>query len=353
MKRVRLASVAAAFLTALLCSSAWASAPPSPGTVNYVEGQVTLNGQILDEKSIGSAKLAAGESLVTQDGRAEILLNPGICLRIDHHSSAQMNTPGLPDTVVTLQTGLAMAEVADLHPQNDVQITAAGASTRLIKVGLYDFDADHRLLRVFDGEAVVQVAGREVKVKSGHELNLQSTKPKAEKFDRKASADNFYRWASLRSSYLAEANVDAARRYSGSSGWSPNLWYGAGWYWDPWFGAYTFIPADGIFYDPFGWGFYSPWYAFGAPFGLVYGYGFGFGGHPRHFGPGYHPPHVAGTGRAPGMTHAYTTRGDGFGGFASRSSGFGGGMSRGFSRGGFHGGGMGGGGFHGGGGGHR
>ena len=26
--------------------------------------------------------------------------------------------------------------------------------------------------------------------------------------------DDFYRWASLRSSYLAEANVDQARRYA-------------------------------------------------------------------------------------------------------------------------------------------
>ena len=52
----------------------------------------------------------------------------------------------------------------------------------------------------------------------------------------------------------AEADADTARLYvNGGPGW-----YGAGWYWDPWFSAYTFIPGAGIFYSPFGWGFYSP-----------------------------------------------------------------------------------------------
>ena len=82
--------------------------------------------------------------------------------------------------------------------------------------------------------------------------------------------DDFYRWASLRSSYLADANVDAAEAYAGSGGWRPGSWYGDGWYWDPWFDAYTFLPGDGIFFDPFGWGFYSPWC---APY-----FGFGYGG---------------------------------------------------------------------------
>ncbi len=52
-------------------------------------------------------------------------------------------------------------------------------------------------------------------------------------------------------------------------------------YWDPWFDSFTFLPGDGIFYNPFGWGFYSPACAFAAP----YFYG---GPYYRHFGPNYH-----------------------------------------------------------------
>src|SRR5260370_36365488 len=75
---------------------------------------------------------------------------------------------------------------------------------------------------------------------------------KPEKFDKEQVQDDLYRWSSLRSSYLAEANVDRAQDYQVGS------WYGAGWDWDPYYGAYTFIPGNGIVYSPFGWGFYSP-----------------------------------------------------------------------------------------------
>jgi len=362
MKRSRLYAFGGIFLAALLSSPAWGSIPPQPGTINYIEGQAAIAGQPLTEKSVGSAKLDAGQSLTTETGRAEILLTPGIFLRIDNHSSLRMISPGLADTVMTLDKGRAIVDVADVRPENNVRVNENGSSTQLQKVGLYEFDADRGVIRVFDGKAMVQVADKQIEMKGGHQLALNTTgKLKAEKFDKKASSgDDFYRWASLRSSYLAEANVDQARRYAGSpgfyaGGWYANNWYGNGWYWDPWFDAYTFIPGDGIFYDPFGWGFYSPWLAFGAPY---FGYGFGYGyGYYHHFGPGYHPLFAAG--HAPGyIGHAYSVR-TGIGGFSAGNRGFGGG---GFARGGavargggfgggFHGGGFGGGGFHGGGGG--
>jgi len=300
--------------------------------------------------------LAAGQSLSTENGRAEILLTPGVFLRLDHNSSVQMVSPGLADTLLTLQKGRAMVEVADVHPENNIRIGDNGASAQLLKAGLYDFDADRGVIRVFDGKAVVQTPGRSIELNSGHELALNATgKLKARKFDKKASTDDFYRWASLRSSYLAEANVDAARKFAGSPGWADggwyaNGWYGNGWYWDPGFDSYTFVPDDGIFYDPFGWGFYSPWMAFGAPyFGYGFGYGFGAGfggGYYHHFGPGYHPPLNAANHSAGFVGHAYSVRG-GAGGFG-RGGSFGGGGFRAAGGGGFHGGG---GGFHGGGGG--
>src|SRR6202140_5422353 len=115
MMRSRLNAIGGFFLAALLSSPVWGSIPPQPGTVNYIEGQADIGAQPPGEQSNDSAKLAVGQSLSTENGRAEILLTPGIFLRLDQHSSAQMISPGLADTVMTLQKGRAMIEVADIH----------------------------------------------------------------------------------------------------------------------------------------------------------------------------------------------------------------------------------------------
>ena len=124
------------------------------------------------------------------------------------------------------------------------------------KDGLYGFDADQRQVLVMKGEAEVQVNDQNIKIKSGHKLDLSSSGSlKTAKFDKDAyEASDLYRFSQLRSQYLADANVEMARQYyAGGLGW-----YGPAWYWDPWFVGYTWIPADGILYSPFGWGFYSP-----------------------------------------------------------------------------------------------
>ena len=69
-----------------------------PGTLNYVEGAVYLDGQPLNAKSIGSIEMNAGQVLSTHQGKAEILLTPGIFLRVDDHSSVKMISPSLTPT---------------------------------------------------------------------------------------------------------------------------------------------------------------------------------------------------------------------------------------------------------------
>jgi hypothetical protein len=73
-------------------------------------------------------------------------------------------------------------------------------------------------------------------LKGEHVLSRSTGDPlKAHGFDTRAYEDDFFRSNALRSGYLSEANVDAARIYvSGGVGW-----YGPGWYWDPWFRAYA------------------------------------------------------------------------------------------------------------------
>ena len=250
-------------VAALLCAPAWGVGSPQPGAVNYVEGQVSIGGQSLSHSSVGSAVLEQGQTLTTGNGKAEILLTPGVFFRIDDQSAATMVSPGLANTEVRLLKGRAMIEVDEIHKENNLRVDEGRASTRLLKKGLYDFNADVGSIKVFDGQATLQDDDRQVKVKGGREVRLSdasSLKPR--KFDKDSARDTFYNWSKLRSDYLAEANADAARYYYRGG----LAWPSAGWYWDPWYSAYTFVPGSGLLYSPFGWTYYSPWWDVEAPY---------------------------------------------------------------------------------------
>jgi hypothetical protein len=135
-----------------------------------------------------------------------------------------------------------------------------------------------------------------VVVKGGHELVVgeQLGKPYGFNKDAAADGDSLYRWSSLRSEYVGEANLELAQQYAGSAGFAP------GWAWDPYFYGYTWLPGDGLFWNPFGWGFYSPYYIWGG--GFVYGRGFrgGYGGYRGGYG-GYRGGYGGHAGFAGGM----------------------------------------------------
>jgi uncharacterized membrane protein YgcG len=362
MKLLQVQAFACLFLAALLSVPAWGNTANTnsavPGTLNYVEGQAYLADQPLDHNSVGKTTLEVGQSLRTEAGKAEILLTPGVFLREGENTSIELVAAGLANTEVRLTHGHVMVEVDQIFDENDLRVVEGDATARIVKPGLYDFNLQQNQIRVFDGEATVQYAGKEIKLKSGHDLVVaeNARSAKSEKFDKKAlTGDDLYRWSSLRSDYVAEANVDAAQTvvtdgwlgagYWGA-GWGGWGWGWGGWYWDPWFSAFTFIPHGGIFYSPFGWGFYSPGLVFRAPF---------YGGHFHHefnarnvraWGAGQH--YATNHGYAHGV---YTGAGAARGAFHSGTA-----MAHGGGGGGFHGGGGGGygggGGSHGGGGGH-
>jgi hypothetical protein len=270
MRLPRMKAIAGFFLAAVLSAPAWSSDTSAnsalPGTLNYVEGQASIGAQALDSKSIGSAEIQPGQSLNTEKGKAEILLTPGVFLRIGVNSSVRMISPSLTDTEIGVDKGHAMIEVAEIHPENDIRVSEEGKTTQLLKTGLYDFDRNQEL-RVFDGKAVVENGSEQLTVKGGREVSLAGdTAVKTQKFKKKAYEEgDLYRWSSLRSGYLAEANIDAAGIYAANA-WGPwgAGWWRGDWYWDPWFSAYTFIPGNKIFYSPFGWGFYSPGWVYEA-----------------------------------------------------------------------------------------
>lgn len=299
--------------------------PAGPGTLNYVEGQVSINGQVVNWLSVGSSQLHEGQTVETGNGKAEILLTPGVFLRLGDNSAVRMISPNLANTKVELVKGRADVEVDQLFKQNNLRVKIKDNETRLLKTGLYAFNFEGAIVQVFDGEAAVfPVDGRKkpVMVKKEHELAMNGDGKKPEHFDKDAAEDALYNWSSLRSQYLGEANVQLASAYEGAPGFAP------GWFWNAGLYGYTWLPGYGAFFDPFGYGFYSPYYLYDGGFVYGYGRGYGRGGYRGAYGHGRTSFHG---GRAAGVQRSY-------------GAAFHGGDV------GFHGGG---GGFHGGGGGRR
>ncbi|MGA2654146.1 MAG: hypothetical protein ABSF28_26795 [Terracidiphilus sp.] len=257
------------------------AAPANPGAVNYVEGTVLLDGNSLSRQDVGRAYMQPGEVLSTRTGKAEVLLTPGVFLRLDNDSAVKMVTPDLTKTQVELKKGRAAVEVDQIFPQNDLEVLDGGVATRMVKPGFYEFSASQPNALVFKGKAVVSENGRSKEIKDHHEMMLvPNAEEKSVNFDTRDAEDGFYNWSSLRSQYLAEANNQIAGEYAGVEGFAP------GWYWDPWMWDYTFI-GMGPYWSPFGFGFYPPWGWYGGYWRGGYYGGRGFYG-SRSFGGGFH-----------------------------------------------------------------
>lgn len=244
--------------------------PPAPGALNYVEGQVSANGQTLTPQSVGHFSLQVGQTLGTGNGHAEVLLTPGTFLRVGPNSQFRMTSIGLADARITLVQGTALIEADQLVKGSHVEVTMGNTSVDLLKKGLYEFTANPPSTKVLDGQAeVVDLAnrrkiGKHDQVSLANNPNLKKTS-----FDEKQEKqDELYVWSEARSQSEAAQNQLVAQN---SIGYTP---VGNGWFWDPYTNHYGFWPAAYV-YNPFGFGFYGGFYP-----GFYEGY---WGGYRRGF----------------------------------------------------------------------
>jgi hypothetical protein len=185
-----------------------------------------------------------------------------VFLRLDDDSAVRMVSGSLTDTRVELLRGKALLEVAMIEKENRLVVRDRGTNVRIEKKGIYSFDAEQPRVAVYDGKAKVLVDDREVEVKKGKQFALDgqaaavNEELKPQKFDTKET-DDLYAWSKLRSEYLAQANASSVQTVVASN---PSWWAGTGWYWNPWYGTWSFIPASGFYGNPWGFGFYSPRY---------------------------------------------------------------------------------------------
>jgi hypothetical protein len=362
------------------------------GLLSYAEGQVTVNDAPVDFSGVHFSEVKENSIVRTADGRAEVLLTPGVVLRMGENSSLRMIATRLVDTRLELLSGSAVVEADQIAKDTQVTVVCKDGVVTLPKAGLYRFDAQPAQIKVFKGDADVEMGSDTRTVAAAHMMSLGSQTASVEKFDTE-DTDSLDRWSHRRGSYLAMANASAAKTlvssgsgypglvglggyggygglagYGGLGGYNAmNGWGAAGcssaWAFNMYYNMMTYMPCYGSLYSPYGYRFYSP-YSIGRYSGYappIYGGGASRTGASSSGSASLARPVASASNRANSPAPALGTS---RGGFSSGNSGVPstssaavsrGGSSGGFSGGGMSGGGMSGGGGHagGGGGGHK
>jgi hypothetical protein len=166
------------------------------GFVFYVTGRVSIEGGRL-KNGESYRQLKNGESLSTERGRAEVLLNPGTILRLGDMSRLHMDDVKLTDACVSLESGSAVVTVNYIVKTDRIRLIAGGSVIVMKQEGVYRLDAGR--LRVFKGKAEVRRDGSAptVTVKRGQAVDLDDGL-KIARFDLK-DIDALERWANARS----------------------------------------------------------------------------------------------------------------------------------------------------------
>jgi hypothetical protein len=244
-----------------------------PGALNFIQGAVSINGDPIWKANLRTTFLNANDVLTVENGKAEVLLTPGVFLRLGEHSEVRMIKPSLLETQLEVLSGESMVEVDDLEPGSSVAVMDHGSSTTLTKPGLFRF-TDHSIAAL-DGKADVAFGDRKLVLNKNREVQIDDTL-KAAKLNLN-QPDELYAWSNTRAQYNAAASYAGSTAAYNSGGYGYSSYSSPGWYWASGFNSYMWLPGNGAFYSPFGWGFYGPGLVAYAPvMGVPYYGGYGY-----------------------------------------------------------------------------
>ena len=196
----------ALFLTCALNAGAQSVISTRSGVVHYFEGAVTVAGRPLELHAGKFSMIPEGAELRTEQGRAEVLLTPGVILRVGEQSAIRLASNALPDTKVELLEGAVTVEAEEASPGTAVTLCYKEWNVKLLDRGAYRMDADPARLWVRTGEAEVSGAeGEPVSLTRGMSLAL-ADKGEAER-SVEAPNDGLTAWDQGRSQSIYADNA--------------------------------------------------------------------------------------------------------------------------------------------------
>jgi len=208
MRSWRLASLVISTCAAQFCASAQSVVAAHSGVVSYFEGSVSIDGQALEHRTGRFIEIKPGSELRTDTGRAEILLTPGVLLRVGDGSAIRMVANRLIDTRLEFVSGAAALDSRNAAPGDPITISYKDYQMRFARSGRYRMDSTPAQLRVVEGEADVVYHAQSATLKAGQALAFS---PKlVARADDQTVADDLSRWENDRSTALSAENKAAA-----------------------------------------------------------------------------------------------------------------------------------------------
>jgi len=223
------------------------------GLIYFFVGTVYLGDERLEQKFGRFPDIGEGRELRTALGRAEVLLTPGVALRLDENTSIRMLGTLFSDTRVELLGGSAILEVTATSPDASVKLIYKDWQIRVPQGGTFRIDTTPPRVRSYKGDVKVGSEGttETVTVREGEVL------PLAEVLVPEPSAtsgnDDFKLWAMTRSQAISADNTVAAGIVDDPSQMDSTGFAS---------GGYTYFPLTGIpsmdIGSPYGVSFWSP-----------------------------------------------------------------------------------------------
>ena len=180
------------------------------GVIHFFEGLVYLHDQPLEPHPGKFQMLAQGDELRTAQGSAEVLLTPGVFLRIGEKSAIRMVANNLADTRVELLAGSAMVSSDEPNANTSVTLICRKWKVHFLREGAYRIDSEPPRLWVEQGKAEVSAEGTAspVSVEQGMDLPLAALVPEP---STNEPADELSNWSKGRSQSISTDNAIAAK----------------------------------------------------------------------------------------------------------------------------------------------
>lgn len=264
MRNVSFLLAIALVLSLLLPVAAQDAISAKAGMVNYFEGKVLLNGAELTYERAKFPQIPKGGTLeATMEGRAEVLLAPGVLMWLGEGAKVELVSDSLAHAKVRLLAGSVVVSATEFADDSTLSLLVNEDTVEIRERGIYRLEASPASVYVYDGEANVLRATGDTKVKKGRTLALSQPEASLAKFD-KDETSSLLAWAQSRDSQIQLASLSAARSMAsgGFINYPVSTFDSMGmlgyWLYNPYFGMYSLVPLNRVMMSPWGSYYYTP-----------------------------------------------------------------------------------------------